>query len=235
MDLKDILVRERKKRGWSQEELASKIQVSRQAVSKWETGDALPDLPKLLALADALGLSLDALCGRESPVSSEAAPAETLPETDISAPKRCRWLWPALWGFLAACLLVGGLWIWSQRNVVPAKEAQAASTLPDTFTVSGVGFSGNSDYEVAYQFTPSVSGEGCAYQITFADADGQSFTFEAPCSGGVCVGTAKLAGGWIGYTVTVSVSDGAGSRSLAVACDLHFSKGDASWLPLFRK
>ena len=54
MELKDILVQERKKRGWSQEELAARVQVSRQAVSKWETGDALPDLPKLLALADAL-------------------------------------------------------------------------------------------------------------------------------------------------------------------------------------
>ena len=54
MELQDILVRERKRRGWSQEELAARVRVSRQAVSKWETGDALPDLPKLLALADAL-------------------------------------------------------------------------------------------------------------------------------------------------------------------------------------
>ena len=38
MELKDILVQERKKRGWSQEELAARVQVSRQAVSKWETG-----------------------------------------------------------------------------------------------------------------------------------------------------------------------------------------------------
>ena len=45
MELKDILVQERKKRGWSQEELAARVQVSRQAVSKWETGDALPVLP----------------------------------------------------------------------------------------------------------------------------------------------------------------------------------------------
>ena len=167
MELKDILVQERKKRGWSQEELASKVQVSRQAVSKWETGDALPDLGKLLALADTLGLSLDALCGRESP-AEEAAEAPPSPEAS-TPPKRCHWLLPALCGFLAACLLAGGLWVWSQRNVVPAETAQAASTLPDTFTVSGVGFSGNSDYEVAYQFTPSVSGEGYAYQITFAD------------------------------------------------------------------
>ena len=66
MTFNEILLQERKRRGLSQEDLAGIINVSRQAVSKWETGDALPDLPKLLALADALDLSLDALCGRKS-------------------------------------------------------------------------------------------------------------------------------------------------------------------------
>lgn len=230
MELQDILVRERKRRGWSQEELAARVRVSRQAVSKWETGDALPDLPKLLALADALGLSLDALCGREAP--AETAPP--VPEAQTHTSNRRR-LWPALCGVLAICLLVCGVWMWSRRNVVPAETAQAANALPDAFTVSGVEFYGNSDYEVAYHFTPSISGEDYTYQITFADAGGQSSIFDVPYSGGVCAGTAKLTGGWIGYTVTVSVSNDVSSRSLAVACDLRFSKGDASWLPLFRK
>ena len=229
MELKDILVQERKKRGWSQEELAARVQVSRQAVSKWETGDALPDLGKLLALADALGLSLDALCGRESP--AEATAEAPPPEVSIP-PRRCRWLLPALWGFLAACLLAGGLWIWSQRNVVPVEVAQAVSTLPDTFTVSGVGFSCVSDYTVAYQFTPSAAGTDYTYQITFTDPEGKSATFDVPYSGGVCAGTARLPDGRAGYTVTVSVSDGVDSRNLAVARDLNFSQGGAGWIPL---
>ena len=54
MPFNEILARERKARGLSQEDLAARIQVSRQAVSKWETGDAMPDLNKLLALAVAL-------------------------------------------------------------------------------------------------------------------------------------------------------------------------------------
>ena len=118
MELKDILVQERKKRGWSQEELAARVQVSRQAVSKWETGDALPDLPKLLALADALRLSLDALCGREAPAEA-VSPA---PETPAPASKY-RWVWPILCGVLAVCLLVCGVWMWSRRNTVPAEAA----------------------------------------------------------------------------------------------------------------
>lgn len=66
MTFSEILLQERKRRGLSQEELAGMVNVSRQAVSKWETGDAMPDLNKLLALADALDISLDELCGRET-------------------------------------------------------------------------------------------------------------------------------------------------------------------------
>lgn len=226
MTFHEHLTRRRKALGLSQEELAAKIGVSRQAVSKWETGDVVPDLNRLLALADALDTSLDALCGREAAEPPAAAPAE-----QGTLPKR-RWLLPALCGCLAACLLAGGLWAWTWRNVVPAEEAAAMSTLPDTFTVSGVRFSSVSDYTVAYQFTPSVSGDAYIYQITFTDPEGKTSTFDAPCSGGVCAGTAALESGWLGYTVTVSVSDGTGSRSAAVAKNLNFSAGSASWFPL---
>lgn len=228
MAFNEILAQKRKALGLSQEELASKIQVSRQAVSKWETGDTMPDLNKLLALADALDISLDVLCGREL---RSAAPA-----AEVAAPtKKCSLLLPFFCALLAGCLFVGGLWVWSQSNIVPAAEAPAASALsalPDAFTVSGVSFHGQSKYRVAYQFTPSISGEGYTYQITFTDSAGTSSTFDAPYSGGVCAGTATLSGGWFGFTVTVSVSDGINSRNLAVANGLGFSEGSASWTPL---
>ena len=67
MEFSHQLLQARKRRGLSQLELAEQIGVSRQAVSKWETGEAAPDLVKLLALAEALGISLDQLCGREAP------------------------------------------------------------------------------------------------------------------------------------------------------------------------
>ena len=55
----------RKKNGLTQEDLAELLGVSRQAVSKWEQGDGYPEVEKLLILADKLGVSLDALMGRE--------------------------------------------------------------------------------------------------------------------------------------------------------------------------
>jgi len=47
MILADKIIRLRKKNGWSQEELAEKMDVSRQAVSKWESAQTVPDLEKI--------------------------------------------------------------------------------------------------------------------------------------------------------------------------------------------
>ena len=59
MKLHEKITAYRKKCGLSQETLAEKIGVSRQAVSKWETGDALPEITKLKALADCFGVTVD--------------------------------------------------------------------------------------------------------------------------------------------------------------------------------
>ena len=55
------LLQYRKKMNLSQEELAAKIGVSRQAVSKWERAEASPDTDNLILLADIYGVSLDEL------------------------------------------------------------------------------------------------------------------------------------------------------------------------------
>ena len=228
MRFHETLARERKARGLSQEELAAVIQVSRQAVSKWETGDAMPDLNNLIALADALDISLDALCGREN--HQEKMPPEPI------APVRKRSHFAVLLCVQLVILLGAmALWWWTQKDVVPAEEAVAKSVLavmPEDFTVSGVAFHGKSDSRVGYQFTPGISGQGLAYQIIFTDPEGNSAAFDAPCEDGVCAGWADLEGGRLGYTVAVSVTDGVTRRNVAIACDLVFSKSGASWLPL---
>ena len=66
----------RKERGLSQEALAEKLSVSRQAVSKWETGEAVPELQKLIMLCDILGVSMDKLCGREKGKKENAITAQ---------------------------------------------------------------------------------------------------------------------------------------------------------------
>ena len=51
MILADKITEERKKNGWSQEELANQLGVSRQAVSKWENGTSDPSTSNLIAIA----------------------------------------------------------------------------------------------------------------------------------------------------------------------------------------
>jgi len=63
-DLSNRLTEMRTVHRMSQEEVASELHVSRQAVSKWETGKGAPDTTTLIALADVYGVSLDELVGR---------------------------------------------------------------------------------------------------------------------------------------------------------------------------
>lgn len=61
MILADKIIMLRKKNGWSQEELASELSISRQSVSKWESGASIPDLDKVLKLSQIFGVSTDYL------------------------------------------------------------------------------------------------------------------------------------------------------------------------------
>lgn len=57
----DKLIKLRRKSGWSQEELAEQMNVSRQAVSKWEGAQSIPDLDKIIKLSELFGVSTDYL------------------------------------------------------------------------------------------------------------------------------------------------------------------------------
>lgn len=57
----------RKRAGLSQDALAEKLGISRQAISKWETGESVPETGKLAALAAALGVSIDWLLSEDGP------------------------------------------------------------------------------------------------------------------------------------------------------------------------
>lgn len=75
MTLREKLIVSRNKAGLSQMELAYRLGVSRQAVSRWESGDTTPTMDKLKTLAKIYGVSLDWLCsdaaGRELPEAAK--------------------------------------------------------------------------------------------------------------------------------------------------------------------
>lgn len=80
--LADRLVTLRKENKLSQEALAEKLGLSRQAISKWERAEASPDTDNLIALAALYGISLDELLGNEVTTKDEKKNKEKKPLTE---------------------------------------------------------------------------------------------------------------------------------------------------------
>ena len=82
MILADKIVTLRKKAGWSQEELAQQLNVTRQSVSKWEGAQSIPDMEKILQMSRIFGVTIDFL------LKDEMETAEAAPETETTAARR---------------------------------------------------------------------------------------------------------------------------------------------------
>ena len=77
MNLSENIYRLRTEKNMSQLDLADALEVSRQSVSKWETGAAVPELDKLVKMGNLFGVTLDTLVGREVPRDVEPEPKVT--------------------------------------------------------------------------------------------------------------------------------------------------------------
>jgi len=66
MDFNESLICHRKRMGWSQEELGYRIGVSRQAISKWESGATTPEMDKLIKMSGLFEISVDELLGLQT-------------------------------------------------------------------------------------------------------------------------------------------------------------------------
>ena len=80
MILADKIVDLRKKNGWSQEELAEKLGVSRQSISKWESAQSVPDMNRVLAMSRLFGVSTDYL------LKDELEPDDAAPAAEAAVP-----------------------------------------------------------------------------------------------------------------------------------------------------
>lgn len=84
MILADKIIILRKDNGWSQEELAEQLGVSRQSVSKWELGASVPDLDKILGMSSLFEVSTDYLLKDELEEPEYAAEPKNVPEDSIN-------------------------------------------------------------------------------------------------------------------------------------------------------
>ena len=77
METKTAILELRKRRHWSQDELAEKLAVTRQAVSRWENGETVPNTDTLKLMAQIFEVSVDYLLGREGRPEPSAGRAVT--------------------------------------------------------------------------------------------------------------------------------------------------------------
>ncbi len=128
MNFSEKLIRLRKREGISQEELASYLEVSRQAVSRWEQGAALPDAGNLLKLRQRFGVSVDWLLedtqGWEN--LTDGAPAADEDGRAASPPKLRKSVLP--WAIPLGVSGLGLLLLGIFASVFPA-EYMVASTV----------------------------------------------------------------------------------------------------------
>lgn len=95
MEIAQRLTQLRKAQGYSQEELAERLGISRQAVSKWERGESSPDTDNLIALARLYGCTLDALVygdteaddARPTDAAHPEEPSAAPPAADVDLPE----------------------------------------------------------------------------------------------------------------------------------------------------
>ena len=73
MEFNNKLYELRKQKGFSQEELANRLNVSRQTISKWEVGESTPDMENLVAISELFEISLDELVLNKVPEEADTS------------------------------------------------------------------------------------------------------------------------------------------------------------------
>lgn len=156
MEFSDRVFQARKAKGFSQEELAALVGVSRQAVSKWETGEAMPDMEKLVALCNALDQNMEYLALGKSGLAPKETPRKAI-----------RWLTPLLAVVFLAVGFLGG-YACSGMRAHTAGEMDAAYFKAD-LGISNVQISAVPSGQLDVAILPAILPEGMEIQVLCED------------------------------------------------------------------
>lgn len=186
MAFSENLIKQRKIKGFTQDDIAEAMNVSRQSVSKWENGESQPDIGKIVKLADLLEVSLDTLFDRDNAIKTEQKIVAT---QDVKIGFNSNGKKAIVIGFLILILVgVVGFFIglsWKQHTTQIGGAEQ--------ISVSGVDISSSREegyYDV--EFVPSVYKEGYTYTIRASDGLNHSTSCEAVFENGKCIGKMRL-------------------------------------------
>ena len=135
MELDEKLTQARKAAGLTQADVAAKLNVSRQAVSRWESGQSKPSTEKLLALGELYGVSIDRLLNTENAekptVETTSDEPDAVPvETVISEKHRPRaWLKYAAAALCGIIVTLFAVWIFSKSCLIGKRRPKSIDDL----------------------------------------------------------------------------------------------------------
>ena len=133
MTLQEKVQRLRKSRGWSQEELAARLDVSRQALSKWELGTAVPDTANVIKLCRLFDVSADVLLDDAAALDEQSAASRKMLTSRWPVSTRALRLLEEK-GYMGAYYLaaVHGIWLLLAAGIVAAYLRVLAQLAPLT-------------------------------------------------------------------------------------------------------
>ena len=154
----------RKKAGYSQEEMADKVGVSRQAVSKWETGEAVPELAKFSAIAKLFNVTTDWLLKDDDsePEAPETERSESAPrvadEISDGVMSIISKMWRAYGWLIGIIMMIGGAGMCLVAAVGMVAFVNRGKTAENMFGMYDVGFGYGGYTDVVGNMTSTVSG-----------------------------------------------------------------------------
>lgn len=184
MKFSEKIIQARKAKALTQEDLAEAVGVSRQAVSKWETGEANPDLDKLVSICKVLDLSMDYLCLDKHPEITVELPQPQKPKT-------ARYLIAGICVGLVAAILVGLLAMGLQEKpndptVPEPPQTSTTTSAPDHTDMLGKLQVADAKLEERYgtswrvTFVPSIQIPNMQVQIAVRNNKiGTTYTYDA--------------------------------------------------------
>lgn len=122
MKLSEKIIKLRKEKGWSQEDLAERLCVSRQAVSRWEQGSTLPDIPNLLLLEEVFSVSADYLIHDDIDEVLAASEKDSVPHVTAESEKKVgrslALFCGIFWFVLSICCLINAIFSLESMYVI---------------------------------------------------------------------------------------------------------------------
>jgi transcriptional regulator with XRE-family HTH domain len=137
MKLSDKLITLRKENGWSQEDFAEKLDVSRQAISRWENGTALPDAQNILQISKLFNVTADYLLNDDYEGETDISAVEEAAEEakPLAKKKHPHWLSICLIILLSACAIIAVLH--QEPHTHPELTRVVENEIAPTCTVEG--------------------------------------------------------------------------------------------------